>query len=112
MLDQFGEAVIGEATGKSSEDPQFCFNFPQQQGSGIGRNRPAVKTPSNFPLLEGLKIESIRVTLCLHRVASRMRHNLLFTKQVIAYKAARRNTTGEKCGLGGLDQAVMADFPT
>ena len=30
-----------------------------------------------------------------------MQHNLLVTKQVIAYEVAWRNTTGEKCGLGG-----------
>jgi hypothetical protein len=94
VLDQFGITVIGEATGKSFDDRHFQFDFPQQQGPGVGRDRSAIKNPAKFPLLKGLKIESIRVTLCLHRVASCMRHNLLSPKQVIAYRAARRNTTG------------------
>jgi len=37
-----------------------------------------------------------------------MRHNLLFPKQVIAYKAARRNATGEKCGLDRLYPFVFS----
>ena len=53
----------------------------------------------NFPRRKGLKTKSLRVTLCLHWAASCMRHNLLETEQVIAYKAAWRNNTGEKSGL-------------
>ena len=82
VLDQFGVTVIGEATGESSDDPRFRFDFPQQQGPGVGRDGSAVKNSANFPLLKGLKIESICVTLCLHRVASCMRLNVLLINKL------------------------------
>ena len=45
MLDQFGVTVIGEAIGESSDDLHFRFDFPQQQGPGVGRDGPASKIP-------------------------------------------------------------------
>ena len=71
--------------------------------SGLNSARSPVrqKLLCSSPGRKGLKFESLRVTLRLHRAASCMCHNLLFTKQVIAYTAAWRNNAGEKCGLVG-----------
>jgi hypothetical protein len=93
VFDPFWVAMIGEALGESLDDPRFRVDFPQQQSARVGSNGPAIEAPDEFPLLQGLKTESIRVTLCLHWVASCLCRNLLWSKQVIAQEAAQRNTT-------------------
>jgi hypothetical protein len=70
MLDPLGIAVIGETSGKSPDDRHFLLDFSQQQSPRVGRDGPAIESSTNFPLRQGLKIKSIRVTLCLHRAAS------------------------------------------
>ena len=49
MLDDFGVAVIGEASGKSSDDRQFRFDFSQQQSAGIGGQMSAGEIGDDFP---------------------------------------------------------------
>jgi hypothetical protein len=93
VFDEFRVTVIGKALGESRNDPRFRLDFPQQQATGIGSDVSAIENPDEFPLFEGLKTESIRVTLCLHWVVSCLRRNLLLSKQVIAQEAAQRNTT-------------------
>ena len=68
-------------------------NLIRSHVAGVGSDVPAIENSDEFPLFEGLEIESVSVALCLHRVASCLRHNLLLPKQVIAQEAAQRNTT-------------------
>jgi hypothetical protein len=68
MFDEFRVAIIGEALGESLDNGRFPFDFPQQQPAGVGGDVPAIEDSNDFPLAEGLKSESIRVTLCLHWV--------------------------------------------
>ena len=60
----------------------FTDKHRDQQGSRVRRNGSAVKNPANFPPGKGLKLESICVTLPLHRVASCMHYNVLFANKL------------------------------
>ena len=99
------------ASGASCDDHRSCLDFSEQRCPGIGGDDTAVKAPAGISRLEGQKIEKFRVALCLYWVASCMCHNLLSEEQVIAYKAARRNTTGEKRRLArNVRQRSSTDF--
>ena len=91
VFNEFRITVIGEALGESFDDPRFFFNFPKQWPAGVGSDGPASEDFNDFPLLEGLKTEPIRVTVRLHWIVSFLQRNLLL-KQIVAQEAAQCNT--------------------
>ena len=57
VLDQFRIAVVVETLGQAGQQPGLGLQFPEQQGTTIGRDRPAVERGRHLPPAQGMKIE-------------------------------------------------------
>jgi hypothetical protein len=82
MLDQFLAAMVIEAGGKPSGQSNDPIRLPQQQGSGVRRDRSAIKTSHNFTAADGFESEQVWVTLCLHRGGSLNQAKVVVAKQL------------------------------
>jgi hypothetical protein len=72
MLDQFLAAMVIKSGGKPLGQSNDPIRLPQQQSSGVRRDRPAIKTSHNFPPADGCESKQAWVTLCRHRAVPRI----------------------------------------
>ncbi len=77
VLDQFRITMIDEAPHKPGDDPRSRLDLPEQQASGIGSDRPSVKSSDHLPPPQHSKHERldwqltrINQTLCRQGTAS------------------------------------------
>src|SRR6202000_961165 len=64
VLDEFGVAVIGETVGELVEEVELGFDLPQEESTGVGGHRAAVKTGDHVPGSQGLEGQFWSVTVC------------------------------------------------
>ena len=67
MFDETLVPVVREGCGNSVEELGGAVRLPQQQRSGVGRDRSAVERGRDPAALAPLKCEGKRLTLCRHR---------------------------------------------
>src|SRR5207247_7408956 len=72
MFDPLLLPVVGKATGESLQNSQPSFHFAQQQTAGIGTNIAAIKMRCNFPVIQSVKFQSFRFTLCYQKCRLRV----------------------------------------
>ena len=77
MLRETGVAVVREAAGHPVEEAQRPVDAPQQQRSGVRRDRSAVERGGHPAAPDSLKRERNRFTLCRHRSSVGNRSKLL-----------------------------------
>jgi len=69
MFDQVLPAIIVETPGQPIDQSNHPIRRPQQQSSGIRRDRSPIKTTHNFAASDRSKVKPFCATLCRHRGA-------------------------------------------
>jgi hypothetical protein len=108
VLDPLRRPRVAEAGREAPNEADGPVRGAEQQGSGVGGDRPAVKARDHGAALNGCKLEQRRATLCwhrgppLHRGPPQHRRKALSQKNFLRIRSPDAPTA---CEISGLEQA-------
>jgi len=72
--------MVPKTACKTRDDSRPLFYLPQQEPTGVGGDRAAVKPPHHLASIQGMKFEGLLVTLCSHKAVASPWHKCFSTK--------------------------------